>query len=78
MLAINFVTLAQRHAGLDGALLCKRFQVYEAAKAKHPERWSGATRNWEPVMTVHLNPGKNIMEAVNKKEQKPQLKKKSA
>jgi hypothetical protein len=29
----------------------------EAAKAKTHERWSGATRNWEPVTEVHLNPG---------------------
>jgi hypothetical protein len=63
--AINFVTPSQRHAGLDGALLRKRVEVYEAAKARHPERWSGATRNWEPVTIVHLNPEKSITEAVN-------------
>jgi putative transposase len=68
------VTPAQRHAGLDGALLRKRVEVYETAKARHPERWSGVTRNWEPVTVVHLNPEKNIMEAVNKKEKKPELK----
>ena len=73
--AINFVTPAQRHAGLDGALLRKRVEVYEAAKARHPERWRGATRNWEPVTIVHLNPEKSITEAVNKKEEKPELKK---
>ena len=73
--AINFVTPAQRHAGLDSALLRKRVEVYEAAKARHPERWSGATRNWEPVTIVHLNPEKNIKEAINKKEEKPELKK---
>ena len=73
--AINFVTPAQRHAGLDGALLRKRIEVYEAAKATHPERWSGATRNWEPVMIVHLNPEKHFPETVNKKEKYPELKK---
>ena len=36
----------------------KRAEVYEAAKARHPERWSGATRNWQPVTIVHLNPEK--------------------
>ena len=73
--AINFVTPAQRHAGLDGALLRKRIAVYEAAKARHPERWSGATRNWKPVTIVHLNPEKNITGTVNKKEKYPELKK---
>ncbi len=56
--AIRFVTPAQRHAGLDQALLDRRKAVYEAAKARHPHRWSGTTRNWEPVRVVHLNPAK--------------------
>ena len=73
--AIKFVTPAQRHAGQDGALLRKRTEVYEAAKAKHPERWSGDTRSWEPVTTVHLNPEKSVTEEVSKKEKKPELKK---
>ncbi len=54
--AIGFVTPDQRHTGLDNALLNQRVQVYEAAKARHPQRWSGATRNWQPVSIVHLNP----------------------
>jgi putative transposase len=54
--AIRFVTPAQRHAGLDAALLRKRDAVYQAARAAHPERWSGDTRNWKPVSIVHLNP----------------------
>jgi putative transposase len=73
--AINFVTPAQRHAGLDGALLRQRVQVYEAAKARHPERWSGATRNWDPVTVVHLNPEKPEAKTADQKEQYPQLKK---
>jgi transposase InsO family protein len=73
--AINFVTPAQRHAGLDSALLRKRVEVYEAAKVRHPERWSGATRNWDPITTVHLNPDKNMTETINKKEIRPELKK---
>lgn len=56
--AIGFVTPAQRHAGLDKALLVQRRQVYEAAKARHPERWSGSVRNWSRVEVVHLNPEK--------------------
>ena len=72
---IKFVTPAQRHAGLDDALLRKRGEVYEAAKARRPERWSGDTRSWAPVMTVHLNPEKSIKEAINTKEKNPKLKK---
>lgn len=54
--AIRFVTPAQRHAGLDAALLRNRAEVYQAARAAHPERWSGGMRNWDPVAIVHLNP----------------------
>ena len=54
--AIRFVTPAQRHAGLDGALLQQRQAVYQAAKTRHPLRWSGPTRNWQRIQVVHLNP----------------------
>jgi len=54
--AIKFVTPAKRHAGLDAAILRQRTAVYEAAKLRCPQRWSGATRNWQPVNIVHLNP----------------------
>jgi transposase InsO family protein len=73
--AIKFVTPSQRHAGLDGALLRKRAAVYEAARTKHPERWSGDTRSWEPVTTVHLNPEKTVTDIIDKKEKNPALKK---
>ena len=58
--AIRFVTPHERHAGQDTALLSKRVGVYEAAKAKHPQRWSGLTRNWQPVREVHLNPEQRV------------------
>ncbi len=54
--AIQFVTPADRHAGHDLALLTARHTVYERARARHPERWTGNTRNWEPITTVALNP----------------------
>lgn len=73
--AISFVTPAQRHAGLDAALLRKRVEVYEAAKARHPERWSGSTRNWQHVTIVHLNPEKPATEVVIKQEENLELKK---
>ena len=72
--AIGFVTPAQRHAGQDAALLKKRVAVYEAAKAIHPGRWSGATRNWKPVLMVHLNPEKQHTDPPRQKEQPLELK----
>jgi putative transposase len=56
--AVRFVTPSQRHDGLDCAILSKREEVYEAAKLRHPNRWSGPTRNWQPITEVHLNPDK--------------------
>jgi len=53
---IQYVTPGQRHRGEDMAILAQRERVYEAAKQRHPERWSGETRNWQPVTTVSLNP----------------------
>ena len=61
---IRFVTPAQRHHGEDKAILAKRVEVYAAAKAKHPERWSGDTRNWTPIAAVTLNPDKPAREKV--------------
>jgi len=57
--AIQFVTPVQRHAGLDTAILAKRHAIYQVAKARHPERWSRQTRNWQPVQVVYLNPNKS-------------------
>jgi putative transposase len=54
--AIRFVTPDQRHRGEDRPLLAKRHQVYQLARAARPERWSGRTRNWQPVRSVWLNP----------------------
>lgn len=56
--ALKFVTPAQRHRGEDGAILERRHALYEAAKARRPERWSGSSRNWEAEKIVYLNPGK--------------------
>jgi len=56
--AIRFVTPAQRHEGLDASLLDNRKAVYEAARARNPQRWSGDARNWQKVQAVNLNPDK--------------------
>ena len=50
------MTLVQCHTGEHVAILKKRKDVYEVAKAKHPERWSRGIRNWTPNEQVALNP----------------------
>ena len=54
--AIRFVTPDERHFGRETALLENRRRVYERARRRRPERWTGATRNWTPIGDVHLNP----------------------
>lgn len=56
--SIRFVTPSQRQEGLDEKLLKHRKAVYETARTRHPQRWRGATRNWQRVQAVHLNPDK--------------------
>ncbi len=53
---LRFVSPNARHARLDDNILALRRAVYAAARAMHPERWTGATRNWRPVGRVYLNP----------------------
>ena len=60
--AISFVTPSQRHDGEDKILLAKRSEIYQAAKALNPLRWSGNTRNWQRVDIVHLNPNQTKVE----------------
>lgn len=56
--AIRYVTPQQRHNRKEPELLQNRKAVYDAAKQRNPARWSGKTRNWEPVVEVWLNPPK--------------------
>lgn len=56
--ALKFVTPAQRHRGEDRPILRRRERLYAEARANHPERWSGPTRNWRPHARVLLNPGR--------------------
>ncbi len=53
---IKYVTPAQRHRGEAPELLKRRTALYEAARARQPLRWSGATRNWTLPSAVWLNP----------------------
>jgi len=52
---ISFVTPSSRHAGSDTAILKNRTRVYEEARKKNPNRWSGQTRNWTAPTRVVLN-----------------------
>ena len=64
---LKFVTPEQRHSGKDKAILKQRKAVYEKAKRKRPERWSGETRNWNHDAVVKLNPVDEKLEYAVKK-----------
>jgi putative transposase len=53
---IGYVAPADRHAGLDVAILAARKAVYERARDRRPERWAGTTRAWDRPLKVTLNP----------------------
>jgi len=59
---IKFVTPSERHQGLDYAILLNRVEVYNRAKEQNPSRWSGETKNWDPIKEVNLNPEKSNIE----------------
>ena len=59
---IRFVTPTQRHQGQDHIILAQRQAVYEQARARHPERWSGPIRNWQPITEVWLNPSAEVID----------------
>jgi putative transposase len=37
-------------------VLAARHALYQEARQRNPQRWSGSTRNWTPVGAVTLNP----------------------
>lgn len=55
---IRYVTPVDRHEGRDVEILANRHRVYHQARQRHPERWTGKLRNWQPIESVLLNPGK--------------------
>lgn len=69
---IKYVTPMERHTGKDKEILENRIKVYEAAKAKHPERWSGKTRNWSHETEEWLNP-ERITNEGKKEDQKEKI-----
>jgi len=42
-------------------VLAARHVVYQDARSRNPQRWSGRTRNWKPVGAVTLNPERDIV-----------------
>ena len=55
--SLKFQTPDDRHSGVAEEKVTKRHDVYQQAKALHPERWgSRATRNWELPVEAWLNP----------------------
>ena len=58
---IRYVSPAQRHTGEDQAILAERHALYLRARALKPSRWSGKTRNWDPIGAVTLNPERDCV-----------------
>ncbi|MFH1153054.1 MAG: integrase core domain-containing protein, partial [Pseudomonadota bacterium] len=56
--SIRYLSPDDRHYGREGYILDGRKEVYEAAKALNPNRWSKDIRNWNSVQGVWLNPEK--------------------
>lgn len=63
---IQFVTPGSRHRGEDVQILAKRRDVYNEAKSKKPQRWSGSIRNWGHIGEVMLNCLKGKRTSCNK------------
>lgn len=53
---LNFITPDERHEGAGLEVMKRRRVVYEAARAKHPERWTKGIRNFKLPDVVWLNP----------------------
>lgn len=64
--SLRFVTPEARHTGKDIEILANRQSVYQKAKLKNPERWSGKTRNWNPATEVILKKFKRVKQASDK------------
>ena len=56
---IRYVTPDERYAGKDMEVLKARHALYLKARAQHPRRWTGQTRNWSRPQEVFLNYSKD-------------------
>lgn len=54
--ALNFVTPEDRYRGRDKTILAARHRLYQRARKRIPQRWSGETRDWSPASPAVLNP----------------------
>jgi len=66
---IRYVTPVDRHTGRDTEILANRQRVYRDARLKNPERWSGKTRNWNPVSSITLKKFKRVKSDLNTMKQ---------
>ncbi len=66
---LNFLTPNQRYKGGEDVLK-QRKAVYEAARLKHPERWTTSIRDWSLADAVWLNPEKDKVVTDEKKNEK--------
>ncbi len=66
---IGYVSPQQRHVGADRAILAARHALYEQARQRHPERWSGSARNWSHISVVALNPEREAVVKRNVSDQ---------
>jgi transposase InsO family protein len=57
---IGYVTPAQRHEGLDVAVLEHRCRVYADARQRNPRRGTRRTRLWDRTEVVFLNPDRIV------------------
>ena len=55
---LTFVTQEQRHTAQAEDIMKQRIEVYEAARAHNPRRWSGDSRDWSLPRSAWLNPEK--------------------
>lgn len=53
---------------MDPAIFEKRRKVYEEARVRHPERWSGEIRDWSLENEVWLNPERMNMQRSEEKK----------
>jgi putative transposase len=63
---LKFVTPAERQRCEADAILARRTEVYEAARARNPARWSGNVRNWvlDPEVRLNRHPRKTTESAM--------------
>lgn len=63
--SIKFITPEDRHNGNDLQILANRHLVYKKARLKNPERWSGKTRDWQPITEVVLKKFKKVKQPIS-------------